>query len=67
MDETTMRISISDRQSTSLAEPSDTPGVRIWAPADIRDYTLVREAGETDESYEQRKSLFDTLLKLGGA
>lgn len=67
MSEKTMRLSFSTKQSKPPAKPAVTPAIQIWVPDDIHDYALVREAGETDESYEERKSLFDTLLKLGGA
>lgn len=62
-----MRQSFSTRQTAQPVETAAPPKIQIWAPDDVRNYALVREEGETLESYEERKRVFDTLLKLGGA
>lgn len=48
------------------APTSAPPTIQVWAPDDVRDYTLRRENGEGDKSYEERKSFFDALLTRGG-
>lgn len=40
--------------------------IQVWAPADICGYKLRREEGESDASFEERKSFFNELLKLDG-
>lgn len=66
MSDKTMRLSFPTRETTS-AQAAEPPVIEIFAPAGIRDCTLRREPDESQESYEARKSLFDTLLKLGEA
>jgi hypothetical protein len=51
-----------DQEKTTAPMPI---ALLIAAPENIRDYTLVREKGESAEAYEERKQLFDTILKLG--
>ncbi|WP_207460438.1 hypothetical protein [Azospirillum sp. SYSU D00513] len=41
-------------------------GFVLWAPDDVRDYTLVRDEDETDESYQERKGLIEAILASGG-
>jgi hypothetical protein len=40
--------------------------IKIAVPDDFHDYALVREEGESEEAYEERKKVLATLLRLGG-
>lgn len=39
---------------------------QISAPADIRECTLVKEPGESEEDYRKRRDLFSRVLTRGG-
>jgi hypothetical protein len=54
------------RRDLHLAPASDGARIEVHAPDDIREYELVREAGETDEMHEARKRLFSKILDAGG-
>lgn len=41
--------------------------IHVSAPENIRDYTLCREPGESDESYAKRKQIIDKLLTKRGS
>jgi hypothetical protein len=60
------RLVSSGRPDRTAVPATPEPTIHIAAPDDIRDYVLVREDEESAEQYEQRKHLFDNLLKLGG-
>ncbi len=45
---------------------SEATRIEIAAPDNVRDYSLVRDDGESAEAYEERKQLFDALLTRGG-
>lgn len=42
------------------------PYFQVIAPADIREYTVLREPGESDEAYAERVALNDLILTAGG-
>ncbi|QJE72130.1 hypothetical protein HHL28_02525 [Aerophototrophica crusticola] len=73
--ETADRLDASVAIATEMVEYADPlpdcdadgrPFFQVIAPPDIREYTLVREADDTDESYAKRVALFDRVLTAGG-
>ena len=40
--------------------------IEVWAPPDIREFELIREAGEDDEHFDARRRLIASILDRAG-